>query len=68
MTFAGKVKSLKRDKDIMKKWTTIDDCPRDFSMFLELRESGVSLVTSIPAYSTHGETAFLSPLTDWENI
>jgi hypothetical protein len=68
MTFASKVKQLKRDVDIIKKWTTIDDCPRDFSMFIDLRNNGSSLITSIPGYSTHGETAWLSPLTDWSNI
>jgi hypothetical protein len=42
--------------------------PRDFDMFLELRENGVSLMTPIPGYSTHGETNWLSPLTDWSVI
>jgi hypothetical protein len=65
MTFAGKVNSLKRDEDILRKWTNMGHYPRDFDMFLELRENGVSLMTPIPGYSTHGETAWLSPLTDW---
>ena len=68
MTFAGKVKSLKRDETILRKWTNMGDYPRDFDMFLELRENGVALMTPIPGYSTHGETAWLSPLTDWSQI
>jgi hypothetical protein len=68
MTFAGKVKSLKRDEEILRKWTNMGHYPRDFDMFLELRENGVSLMTPIPGYSTHGETAWLSPLTDWGKI
>jgi hypothetical protein len=68
MTFAGKIKSLKRDETILRKWTNMGHYPRDFDMFLELRENGVALMTSIPGYSTHGETAWLSPLTDWSQI
>ena len=26
------------------------------------------LITPIPGYATHGETAWLSPLTDWSKI
>jgi hypothetical protein len=29
---------------------------------------GKVLLTSIPGYSTHGESAWLSPLTNWELI
>lgn len=68
MTFAGKVKALKRDEPVLRKWTNLGGYPKDFDMFLELRERGVSLMTPIPGYSTHGETAWLSPLTDWSTI
>jgi hypothetical protein len=37
-------------------------------MFLALRDKGNSLITPIPGYATHGETAWLSPLTDWSKI
>jgi hypothetical protein len=37
-------------------------------MFLALREKQHGLVTPVPGYSTHGETAWLSPLTDWSKI
>ena len=68
MTFASKVKTLKEDESILRKWTNMGDYPRDFDMFIELREKGKVLLTPMPGYSTHGETAWLSPLTDWEKI
>jgi len=67
MTFAAKVSTLKRVEPILRKWTC-ETHPNDFQMFLALREQGELLITSIPGYSTHGETAWLSPLTDWSKI
>jgi len=64
MTFAAKVKTLKDIEPILRKHTS-GTHPNDFRMFLELRENNRILITSIPGYSTHGETAWLSPLTDW---
>ena len=67
MTFAAKVSTLKRVEPILRKWTS-EKHPNDFQMFLELREQGELLVTPIPGYATHGETSWLSPLTDWSKI
>jgi hypothetical protein len=64
MTFAAKVSTLKRVEPILRKWTN-EKHPHDFDMFLELRQNNELLITPIPGYSTHGETAWLSPLTDW---
>ena len=66
MTFASKVSTLKRIEGILRKHTDTTH-PNDFSMFLELRENNELLITPIPGYSTHGETAWLSPLTNWKN-
>lgn len=68
MTFASTVKVLKEDETILRKWTNRGHYPDDYKMFLELREKNRILVTSVPGYSTHGETAWLSPLTDWSKI
>lgn len=68
MTFAAKVATLKRVESILRKHTTIDHCPRDFQMFLELGEREELLVTPIPGYSTHGECQWLTALTDWSSI
>ena len=67
MTFASKVETLRKCESILRKYTQ-GSYPEDFKMFLELREQNALLITSIPGYSTHGETAWLSPLTNWENI
>lgn len=67
MTFAAKVSTLKRTEEILRKHTS-GSHPNDFAMFLELRSKNELLITPIPGYSTHGETAWLSPLTDWSKI
>ena len=67
MTFAGTVSTLKRAEETLRKYTQ-GTYPEDFKMFLDLREQGKLLISSIPGYSTHGETAWLSPLTDWSMV
>ena len=67
MTFASKVSTLKKIEPILRKHT-IGTHPYDFQIFLELRENNELLITPIPGYATHGETYWLSPLTDWSKI
>jgi hypothetical protein len=67
MTFATTVKTLKRVEPILRKHTR-ETYPQDFEMFIELRQAGESLISSIPGFSTHGETLWLSPLVDWSQI
>ena len=67
MTFASKVSTLKRTEPTLRKWTS-NSYPEDFRMFLDLRTQEESLITPIPGYCTHGEVAWLSPLTDWSSI
>ena len=66
MTFAAKVSTLKKYEDTLRNFTSKTH-PNDFQMFLHLREQSGLLLTSLPGYSTHGETAWLSPLTNWED-
>ena len=61
MTFAAKVKTLKEDESILRKWTS-EKHPNDFQMFLELRDKGSALLCPLNTYSTHGETNWLAPL------
>jgi hypothetical protein len=67
MTFAAKVKTLKEDEGVMRSWTN-GTHPHDFQMFQEINKKGRRLVSPLPGYSTHGETRWLTPLTNWENI
>ena len=67
MTFAAKVKTLKEDEGILRQWTA-GEHPHDFQMFGDLQKKGRRLVSSIPGYATHGETRWLTPLTNWEKI
>jgi hypothetical protein len=67
MTFAAKVSTLKRVEPILRKHTS-ETHPNDFQMFLELREMGELLITPLPGYATHGETRWLSPLTNWSKL
>jgi uncharacterized Fe-S cluster protein YjdI len=68
MTFASRISTLKDDEKILRNWTNMGHYPKDFDMFLELREKGKVLLTPMPGYSTHGESAWLSPLRNWEII
>lgn len=61
MTFAAKVKTLKEDEKILRKWTS-GTHPDDFRMFLELRDKGNALLCPLNTFSTHGETMWLAPL------
>jgi len=67
MTFATTIENLVRTEPTLRKYTQ-GTYPEDFKMFLDLREQGELLISSIPGYSTHGETAWLTPLTDWSKI
>jgi hypothetical protein len=67
MTFASKVKTLHETEKILRKYTQ-GTHPHDFDMFISLYNSSYYLITPIPGYSTHGETAWLSPLIDWSKI
>lgn len=75
MTFAGRVKSLKEDRDIINFFTSgrhpesgeFTGHPYDFSMWLTIRERNHILISPIPSYSTHGETVWLAPFINWED-
>ena len=64
MTFASRVSTLRQYENTIRKHTATSH-PYDFDMWIELRTHGASLITPLPGYSTHGEVAWLSPLTNW---
>ena len=66
MTFASKVKTLKEIEPILRS-NTSESYPKDFNIFMEARQKGHYVISPMPGWSTHGETAWLSPLVDWHN-
>jgi hypothetical protein len=64
-TFAVKFKTLKEDYKIQKKWSTNYEPSADHAKFIELNQRGRNLISSIPGYSTHCHSQFLSPCIDW---
>jgi hypothetical protein len=64
MTFASKVKTLREDEKIIRKWTS-ETHPHDFQMFMELKQNFRRLASPIPGYSTHCESRWLTPLKNW---
>lgn len=66
-TFAAKVRTLKEDEAIIRKWFS-GTYGYDFNMFQELLFKGRRLASPIPGYSTHCEVEWLTPLTDWSKI
>lgn len=67
MTFATKVKTLREDEAVWRKYTS-GTHPYDFQCFLELRQHGRTLASPIPGLSTHCEPQWAAPLIDWENV
>ena len=81
MTFAAKVKDLKIDEPVIRRWTS-GIHPHDFFMFLQIQDNYFGVLTHnlypnqwlrnkrhiicpIPGYSTHGDIKFVDSLTDW---
>jgi hypothetical protein len=67
MTFLAEVSTLREDEEILRKHTS-GTHPNDFEMFEELTEKGRLLVSPVPSLSTHGETQWLAPFINWEEI
>ena len=77
MTFAVRQKTLMEDFPLWQRHCAAG-FPNDFEAFLELQSLGSwenrifghgrKLITSLPAFSTHSETAWLSPLRNWSDL
>jgi len=67
MTFASKVKTLKEDEEILRNHTS-GEYPRDYDMFISLRNKGRSLLCPLKTHSTHTEIKWLSPYVNWNKI
>lgn len=68
MSFAAPISRLKQDKDLLYKYSS-NSITDSFKFFLELSQTkGIACLSSIPGVSTHAETAWLTPLTNWSQV
>lgn len=67
MSWACKVKQLRQDYDFHMKYSQ-KKVTDSYGLFTELRMNNIAVISSVPGRSTHCETKWLSPLTDWENV
>lgn len=68
MSFAARVSRLKEDYNLLLKYSS-NRITDSFNLFLELSQTkGVVVLSSIPGYSTHCESLWLTPFTNWSKI
>lgn len=71
MTFAARVATLHADMRVWWRFTR-GTHPLDYHVFRHLTQRRIvnrrRLASPIPGYSTHAETAWLAPLTDWTDV
>ncbi|HHJ10234.1 MAG TPA: hypothetical protein ENK25_05005 [Bacteroidetes bacterium] len=68
-TWSTKFKTLKKHFKIHEKFCkSRKGIARDNAKFNYLTKNNFFLISPIPAYSTHAETPFLSPVIDWEKV
>lgn len=68
-TYAMRYGTLKKHINIHMQYCDLKTrFTRDHQKFLHLNSIGSGLVSSIPGYSTHCETEYLSPVVKWEDI
>lgn len=68
MSFATYVSRLKQDLDLIQKYSS-DKITDSYGFFTELiNTKQIGVVSSIPGYSTHCESNWLSPLTNWTEV
>ena len=68
MSFAVKVSRLKDDYDLIMKYSS-ERITDSFRFFTELNQTKqIPVLSSVPGKSTHCESAWLSPLTNWTEV
>jgi len=67
-TFAVRYKTLQKHMAIHRRFSKGRKISADHQKFCHLQKKGATLISSIPAWSTHAEPEFASPCIDWQTI
>jgi len=67
LTFASRISTLTKDKDIFYKWCDANGWMHDNDLFTELTINN-PLITPIPGYATHCDTWVMGKIVDWEDV
>ena len=68
-TYASRFSTFKKHINIHREYCDLEKgYTRDHDKFIRLWQEGSNLISSIPGYSTHVETPYLTPVVDWEKI
>ena len=68
MSFACRVERLIEDYDLLMKYSS-NNITDSYGLFTELGQTKqIGVLSSVPGFSTHCESAWLSPLTNWNVI
>jgi hypothetical protein len=69
-TFGARLETLRADADTMRRFLPAgSNRPLDFLMWMHLRDQDRrALISSMPAYATHGDSRVIAPLVDWDAV
>ncbi len=67
-TFAARMKTLKKDLPIHRRFSEQSDITADHEKFSLLTRLGSTIISPIPGWSTHAEPEFASPRFNWESL
>ena len=68
MSFACRTSRIKSDYELILKHSSAN-ITDSFRFFIDLNQiKGIPVLSSVPGYSTHCESSWLSPLTNWNEI
>lgn len=67
-TYAFRYGVLRNTQEVHRRFSTGISVSNDHAKFLQLGQMGFPVISPIPSFSAHLETAYLPPVIDWKNI
>lgn len=67
-TYAFRYGVLRKTEEAQRKFSTGMSVSNDHGKFLELGQMGFPVISPVPSFSAHLETAYLPPVIDWKKV